>query len=122
MIATVTGLPWGDIMPLLLISIAAAVYVVKQGIEIAGVSPSANLLRIENADLVRRNHELEETVNRHAALIAELQREVEELRKTNQAAVLAALKDHEVGAKSRHGETTGLLSRAVNALEAGGLG
>jgi hypothetical protein len=109
--------PVHEWLPLLAIGFAALVYVVREGLELLGKSPGAELLRKENGDLVRRNQELEETVARHERLIGELRTKVSDLERTNQAAVLEALKEHERGARSRHADTTALLERAVEALE-----
>ena len=105
---------------------AALVYVAKEALELAGKSPGAELLRVENADLVRRNQELESNMARHELTIAAqakdieiLQSKVADLEKRDQAAVLEALKAHEAGAMKRHEENQALLQRAVNALEGG---
>ena len=107
-------------LPLALVGVAALVYAVRQALELMGLSPGSELLRTENADLLRRNGELEQTVARHENLLADLRRKVEDLEKTNQAAVLEALRNHEAGAMPRHAENQALLARAVNALETGG--
>lgn len=93
---------WHEWLPFVLVGVAALVYAIRQGLEIAGKSPSANLLRLENEDLVRRNRELEETLARHTVLIEDLQREVESLRKSSQEAVLRAVMEHEKEAAIRY--------------------
>jgi hypothetical protein len=120
----VNGLSPAEWLPLLLIAVAAATYIVREGLELTGRSPGAELLRIENGDLVRRNRELEESEARREQKISDLELEVADLKlkvrdleMTNQAAVLVALKEHEKGAKERHGENQALLQRAVDALE-----
>ena len=93
---------WSEWIPLVSLAVAALVYTLRQGLEIAGKSPSANILRAENVDLVRRNKELEASLERHEVLIADLQREVDNLRKTNQEAVLRAIQQHEIDASTRY--------------------
>jgi hypothetical protein len=93
---------WHEWLPLVSLAVAALVYTLRQGLEIAGKSPSANILRAENVDLVRRNEELEAALARHEVLIADLQREVDNLRKTNQEAVLKAIQQHEVDSTTRY--------------------
>lgn len=92
-------------LPLALVGIAALVYAVRTALELTGKSPGAELLRKENADLLRRNGELEQTVQRHEALIASLQKQCDDLKRSDQAAVLVALKEHEFGAIGRAKET-----------------
>lgn len=104
-------------IPLVAISVGASIYVVRETLGLLGKSPGIKLLRDENSDLLRRNHELEETVQRHESLIEDLRRKVESLELTNQAAVLDALKRHELGAEHRHEQNQALLRRAVTALE-----
>lgn len=113
-------------LALVAVCAAALVYVAKEALELAGKSPGAELLRVENADLVRRNQELESNMARHELTIAAqakdieiLQSRVADLEKRDQAAVLSALKDHEVGAMQRHAENQALLTRAVTAFEGG---
>lgn len=93
---------------------------------------SAASLRVENTDLIRRNSELEATVARHEATIAanvlsiqDLTSQVKLLEKLDQSAVLAALKDHELGAETRakrthdlQAESTDILNRIATVLEA----
>ena len=93
---------WHEWFPLFALAVAALVYTIRQALEISGKSPSANILRAENVDLVRRNQDLEDTLVRHEVLIADLQREVESLRKTNQEAVLKAVQLHEADSAARY--------------------
>ena len=85
---------------------------------------SAAGLRTENTDLIRRNHDLEQSVARidfdlSAAnkKILMLERSIRDLEKLDQSAVLQALKDHEVGAVGRAERTHELLAKIVVALE-----
>jgi len=85
---------------------------------------SAAGLRTENTDLLRRNADLEATVARHEIQLAEndtniarLEKSVRELEKRDQAAVLKALSDHEVGAIGRAQASHVLLSTANVLLE-----
>lgn len=82
-----------------------------------GWSRSSKTLRLENEDLVRRNSELEQTVSRHESLIASLQQQVSDLKRSDQAAVLVALKDHEVGAVERAKKTHELQAETNTALD-----
>lgn len=66
-----------------------------------GWSRSSKTLRRENEDLVRRNGELEQTVDRHEEKIVRLEAQVAELERTNQAAVLVEIKLHETNAAVR---------------------
>lgn len=104
-------------LPLILVAVAALTYIVREALELTGRSPGAELLRVENGDLVRRNQELEAAVGRLESQVTEMRTKIRDLEMTNQAAVLAALTEHEKGAKERHAITTGLLERAVTALE-----
>lgn len=109
-----------ELIPAVLVGVAALLYVVRQALELSGHAPGAELLRKENADLLRYNEELERTVGRLGTEVEDLRRKVAHLELTNQAAVLRALEKHEVGAASRHAENQALLKRAVAALEGGG--
>lgn len=88
-----------------------------------GWSRSSRTLRVENADLLRRNGELESTVGRHEETIrtqgeqiVRLEEQVRALEKLDQTAVLNALRDHEVGASRRADETHRLLGESTNQL------
>lgn len=77
--------------------------------EVRGWKSSSKLLRAENEDLVRVNHELERDIERlerqnatQAEQIAVLQARVDELSQRDQAAVLARLDAHEINAERRH--------------------
>ena len=74
-----------------------------------GWSRSSKVLRAENTDLLRRNGELEQTVERHTDTIAEQERrlisleaKLEEVKARDQEAVLLALQSHEIHADARH--------------------
>lgn len=126
MIADVATWGFADWLPLVAIGLACAIYVVREGLELTGMSPGAELLRTENNDLSRRNRELEEAALRTESKVEQLKVEITDLKgkvrdleMTNQAAVLVALKKHEEGAEARHADTHALLTRAVSALEGG---
>jgi len=85
---------------------------------------SAAGLRTENTDLIRRNHDLEQSVARidfdlSAAnkKILMLERSIRDLEKLDQSAVLKALKDHEVGAVGRAERTHELQTETNAALD-----
>lgn len=99
-------------IPIVLVAVAAAIYVARQALELAGKAPGAELLRKENEDLSRRNAELEDTTARQTAQIEDLivkvkvlESEMAELRKRDQAAVLERLVEVEAKADKRHDET-----------------
>lgn len=111
----------------LIIILAVIGYVIKTVGEGKGWFRTSATLRTENTDLLRRNSELEATTSRHEDTIRKqgeqiirLEEQVRALEKLDQSAVLEALRTHEKGAKARHDVTTGLLARAVDALEAVG--
>ena len=99
--------------------LAALAYLADRVMDARGWSRSSKTLRRENEDLVRRNEELEKDVVRLNAKVASLEAAVDDLRRTDQKAVLEALQAHEAGAKARHMENQRLLTRAVQALEGG---
>jgi len=85
---------------------------------------SAAGLRTENTDLIRRNHDLEQSVARidfdlSAAnkKILMLERSIRDLEKLDQSAVLQALKDHETGAIGRAERTHELQTETNAALD-----
>lgn len=82
-----------------------------------GWSRSSKALRLENTDLLRRNHELETTVARHVTEGARLTAQVETLQARDQAAVLSALERHEVSAERRAATTSGLLTEIRDTLK-----
>lgn len=76
--------------------------------ELKGWSRSAKRLREENTDLIRREkalmeerEDLRRVVDELKAQVSHLQGRVEALQKTDQAAVLAAIKIHEENAERR---------------------
>ena len=80
-------------------------WLVYSFVDARGLSRSSKTLRRENEDLVRRNQELEQTVGRHETTIeqqgrqiSQLELEVRDLKRTDQGAVLAALRMHETAA------------------------
>lgn len=99
---------------LLIVAIAGAI--AKVIMDERGLTRSSKLLRAENADLLRRNGELEATVARHerriqdqeimiseqAANIVVLNERVRDLGERDQAAVLTALLNHESKAQGRY--------------------
>lgn len=84
-----------------------------------GWSRSSKTLRRENEDLVRRNGELEQTVSRHEAEIRRLESKVGELERTNQAAVLTKLEEHERNAGVRNDRTLSVLTEILDTLKTG---
>jgi outer membrane murein-binding lipoprotein Lpp len=93
---------------------------VKTLMEGKGWTRSSKLLREENADLIARNHTLEEDRNDRIATeitlnsrIDALEAKVRDLESRDQAAVLQALRDHELGAINRAEETHRLLQEST---------
>lgn len=82
-----------------------------------GWSRSSRTLRVENTDLLRRNAELEGTVSRHEAQIADLDGQVKDLRSRDQAAVLTELKRHEDGAEGRNDKVIGVLDQILERMK-----
>lgn len=87
-------------------------YILDKLIDKMGWSKSGKVLREENVDLLRRNTELESTVERHEITIEKqdtqlsmLEERVRELEVRDQKAVLEALRDHEVSAEARYEKT-----------------
>ena len=83
-------------------------YLVDRVIDSRGWSRSSKTLRRENEDLVRRNGELEQTVERHEETIADqktrldmLEGKVRDLERNDLAAVLRAIEAHESSAERR---------------------
>lgn len=96
---------------------ALGVYLVDRALELTGKSRSAKTLRSENDDLVRRNGELEGTVQRLEAKIVALEARVDELAKVpDQTTVLDALVAHEEDSERRAQETGPKLDTAVGLL------
>lgn len=85
-------------------ALAAIAYVVDRVMDARGWSRSSKNLRRENEDLVRRNTELEETVERHESEIARMRAQIGELEKTNLASAIAEIRGHETSALLRHKE------------------
>jgi predicted nucleic acid-binding Zn-ribbon protein len=103
--------------------LVALAYVTERSLDALGWSRSSRTLRRENEDLVRRNGELEGTVHRLDEEIARLKAELDvltpqvaELQKRDQAAVLAAISEHERTAGLRHEKTYGVLTEIRDAL------
>ena len=99
---------------------------VKTLMEGKGWTRSSKLLREENADLIARNHTLEEDRNDRIAIeitlnarIDALEAKVRDLESRDQAAVLQALRDHELGAIGRAEERVG--EGALGAADGSGL-
>jgi len=93
---------------------------IKTLMEGKGWTRSSKLLREENADLIARNHTLEEDRNDRIAIeitlnarIDALEAKVRDLESRDQAAVLQALRDHELGAIGRAEETHRLLQEST---------
>lgn len=112
-------LEWTVIAGLLLI-------VVDRLLERFGLSASSKLLREENADLLRRNGELDKAVETWQVKVRELEREVvkltaqvEELQKHNLEAVLKSLDKHEAQASDRHATTLSVLRDIRDSLKGG---
>ena len=89
---------------------------VKTVMEGKGWTRSSKLLRDENQDLISRNNTLEQDRSDRIAQevllnarIETLEAKVRDLESRDQAAVLAALRAHEVGAEKRADETHRLL-------------
>lgn len=92
---------------------------VKTFLEERGITHTSKLLRAENNDLLRRNAELESSIERldrrlreqdiliseQAANIVVLNEKMQELAKRDQEAVLRALERHEVAAERRYEKT-----------------
>lgn len=85
-----------------------------------GWSRSSKTLRAENVDLLRRNTELEQTVQRHErtiaghqSTIARLETKVADLELRDQRAVLAALEMHESNAERRNAEVAARHTEAL---------
>lgn len=93
--------PYGLTVVELTIAFAAAAYVLERGLDIVGMSRSSKTLRQENEDLIRRNKELEVEVKELRREVDDLSRKVKELSTRDQAAVLAAIAEHERDANKR---------------------
>lgn len=129
-VAAIEGLSLTD--ALLIIGIVGIA--VKTVMEGKGWTRSSKLLREENADLIARNHTLEEDRNERIAIeitlnarIEALELKVHDLESRDQAAVLDQLKAHEIGAIGRaqkthelQSETNLRLDRIVSVLESNG--
>jgi hypothetical protein len=96
---------------------AALAFTVKTGMEMLGHAPSVNLLRVENADLVRRNTELEsETIRLEKRVkelethVTELTAKVSELQKNDLESVVKKIDTHEHDATKRHLQIIELLN------------
>lgn len=85
-------------------ALALAAYITDRTLDGLGWSRSSKNLRRENEDLVRRNGELEDTVARHEADIARMLVQIENLEKTNLAAAILKIGEHEASALIRHKE------------------
>jgi chromosome segregation ATPase len=103
---------------------AAAAYVTQIALDALGFSRSSKLLRQENEDLVRRNLELDQKVGALKSEVAKLDSELSALRaqvgemsKRDQAAVLAALEQHEVRADHRAARGVELLTQIRDELQ-----
>lgn len=115
----------------LALSAAVMAYIVDRVVRSLGLSRSAEQLRLENIDVLRRNGELEQIIVRHTDSLREqseqivrLERQVLALEKLDQSAVLAVLETmsanmrrHEEGAVGRSVETHRLLARIATSLE-----
>lgn len=77
--------------------------------ELAGLSRSSRTIRRQNTDVLERNKMLEGEVER-------LKARVQQLEMTDQAAVLAAFRQHETGAEARHAQTIQVLSHIHDTL------
>ena len=101
-------------------------WLVYSFVDARGLSRSSKTLRRENEDLVRRNQELETTTARHEATIeqqgrqiSQLEIEVAELKRTDQGAVLAALREHEANAALARRMNAELLTSIRDILQKG---
>lgn len=91
-------------------------YIVVRGTEALGWSRSSGALRRENEDLLRRNTDLEQTVERHEREIVRLSALVDDLQKRDQAAVLEQLRAHEANAEKRHARSVAVLTEIRDRL------
>ena len=108
----------GELIGVLAVTFAALAYGIRETLDLMGKSPSSRRLRDENVDLIRRNRELEETIDRLGRRVNELEGKTAELERTNQAAVLKAIERHEVNAAARNEKTAAVLERIATSLEA----
>jgi response regulator RpfG family c-di-GMP phosphodiesterase len=113
------GFTAGEWIAIAALAFGATAYGVERALDLIGRSPSSKRLREENVDLIRRNEELTGTVQRLEVRVDELRGEVDELRKTSQAAVLRAIEQHERNAGERHERTVAVMERIAESLEAG---
>lgn len=103
----------------LAVGLAAVAYVCDRVLDATGWSRSSRTLREENEDLVRRNNELDQMVDRLGEDLKRMDGEVQTLRKTDQSAVLASLRDHEAQAGIRHERTLSVLTEIRDTLKSG---
>ncbi len=115
---TALGFTAGEWIAIAGVAFGAVAYGVRETLDLVGRSPSSKRLREENVDLIRRNEELTGTVTRLEQRVDELRSEVDELRKTNQVAVLRAIEQHERNAGDRNEKTLAMLERIATTLEA----
>jgi len=107
------------------IAFAALAYIVERSLDALGWSRSSRTLRQENEDLVRRNKELDQEVERlkgelarHESDIAGLRTQVTDLSQRDQGAVLRSIEDHERSAGVRHERMVGVLTEIRDAVKA----
>lgn len=98
-------------LPNIIIICGILAFVAERIAEALGWVRPANVLRIENTDLIRRNQQLEEAVERHTKSlenqsheIRELKAQVAELKARDQASVLVALQTAQDAAISRYNQ------------------
>lgn len=116
---TVLGFTAGEWVAIAGLAFGAIAYGIRETLDLIGRSPSSKRLREENVDLIRRNEELTGTVQRLEERVDELRNEVDDLRKTNQVAVLRAIEQHERAAGERHERTVQIMERIADSLDAG---
>ena len=98
-------------------------FVAERIAEALGWVRPANALRRENTDLIRRNEQLEATVERHtksladqASEIRELKAQVAELKARDQASVLIALQSAQEAAIARYDHLIGHQDQTITVL------